>query len=99
MRVFAASQPHPSFFRVCDVARRIAGTGSLGVERYVILVEGRGSPNSNALLDLKIAQPSALAPYVKQKQPRWHSAAERVVAVQQRLQAASPARLASTPAS
>ena len=30
-----------------DVARRIAGTGSLGVERYAILVEGKGSPDIN----------------------------------------------------
>lgn len=93
LRIFARTQPNPAFFRVRAVARRIAGTGSLGLERYVILVEGHGSPNRNALLDLKIAQPSALAPYVKVPQPRWSSPAARVVAVQERLQAASPARL------
>lgn len=97
IRAFAATQPHPSFFRVRDVARRIAGTGSLGVERYVVLVEGRGSPDNNALLDLKIAQPSALGPYVRVSQPKWRSAAERVVTVQQRLQAASPALLVALP--
>ena len=42
---FAQTQSNPDFFRVVDVARRIAGTGSLGLERYAILVEGNGSPD------------------------------------------------------
>jgi hypothetical protein len=40
----------PSFFAP-DVARRIAGTGSLGVQRYVILVEGKGSTGGHYLPD------------------------------------------------
>ncbi len=39
---YAAAQPNPKFFEVLDIARRIAGTGSLGVERFVVLVEGKG---------------------------------------------------------
>ena len=50
---FAASQENPDFFKVLDVARRIAGTGSLGLERYIVLIEGKGSPDANFLLDLK----------------------------------------------
>ncbi|MGZ5237441.1 MAG: DUF2252 family protein, partial [Caldimonas sp.] len=61
MTAFALTQPRPDFFRVLDVARRVAGTGSLGVDRYVILVEGRGGPDGNYLLDLKHATPSVLA--------------------------------------
>ncbi|TAK91917.1 MAG: DUF2252 domain-containing protein [Aquabacterium sp.] len=77
----------PSFFNVLDVARRIAGTGSLGVERYAILVEGKGSPNGNYLLDLKEARASSLAARVKVKQPQWATEAHRIVEIQRRFQA------------
>ena len=88
-----AGEPRPEFFRVLDVARRIAGTGSLGVERYVILVEGKGSPDQNYLLDLKQALPSCLVPHLPIRQPDWKNDAERVVAVQRRVQAVSQAFL------
>ena len=90
---FAAQQADPAFFRVLDVARRIAGTGSLGLERYVILVRGYGNPDENFLLDLKYAPGSALAPYVPIPQPPWPHEAERVVSVQKRVQAIAPAFL------
>jgi uncharacterized protein (DUF2252 family) len=93
LRKFARDQSDPGYFRFVDVARRIAGTGSLGLERYVILVEGSGGLAGNALLDLKLAPPSALARYVKTRQPRWASEAERVVGVGTRMQAIAPARL------
>ena len=87
MQAFATTQPDPDFYEVIDVARRIAGTGSLGLGRFVILVRGRGSPDANYLLDLKQCLPSALSPFLKVAQPAWRSDAERVVAVQTRLQA------------
>lgn len=93
MDEFAASQSHPAFYKVLDVARRIAGTGSLGVDRYVILVQGKGSPDSHYLLDLKEALPSSLTPHLKAKQPKWTSQAHRIVAIQQRMQAVSMAFL------
>jgi uncharacterized protein (DUF2252 family) len=93
MRTFAQTQHHPAFFNVVDVARRIAGTGSLGVDRYAILVEGKGSPNQNYLLDLKQALPSSIATHWTVTQPKWDSEAERVVAVQRRMQAVSMAFL------
>ncbi|MBS0543003.1 MAG: DUF2252 family protein, partial [Proteobacteria bacterium] len=86
-------QPAPRFFRPLDVARRISGNGSLGVERYIILVEGKGSPDGNDLLDLKAAQPSSLLPHLAARQPQWESEARRVVAVQRRMQAISMAFL------
>jgi uncharacterized protein (DUF2252 family) len=95
MKAFAARQPEPGFFKLLDVARRIAGTGSLGVERYVLLVEGKGSPDGNYLLDLKQALPSSLAPRLPARQPRWASEAERIVQVQRRMQAVSQAFLQS----
>jgi uncharacterized protein (DUF2252 family) len=91
--------PHHLDFTVLDVAHRIAGTGSLGVERYAVLVEGNGSPNENYILDLKEAIPSAATPALKRvrglKQPTWSSEAARCVATQQRMQATSPALLRS----
>lgn len=102
MADFASQQAHPSFYRVLDVARRIAGTGSLGVDRYAILVQGKGSPDANYLLDLKQVLPSALAPHLKVKPPKWDSPAHRVVAIQQRMQAVpmaflQPVSLGKTP--
>ena len=75
MQAFAAKQAYPKFFKVLDVARRIAGTGSLGLPRYTVLIDGRGAPAEHFLLDLKFAPPSALARYVKTKQPRWDNEA------------------------
>ncbi|AVQ84168.1 MULTISPECIES: DUF2252 domain-containing protein [unclassified Variovorax] len=90
---YAATQDKPGFFKVLDVARRIAGTGSLGVERYIVLVEGKGSPDGNYLLDLKEALPSSLVPRLKLAQPAWPSQAHRVVGLQRRMQAVSMAFL------
>ena len=93
LRRFGRQHGDPQFFRVLDVARRVAGTGSLGVGRFVVIVEGRGSPDDNYLLDLKEARPSALRRYVLVRQPAWRSEAERVVAVQDRMQAVGAAFL------
>ena len=90
---FARAQDEPGFYEVLDVARRIAGTGSLGVERYVILVQGKGAPDGNQLLDLKAALPSSLLPRLRCKQPYWPTEAQRVVALQQRMQAVAMASL------
>lgn len=93
MREFAKTQAQPEFFNVLDVARRVAGTGSLGVERYAILVQGKGSPDGNYLLDLKQALPSSLLPNLKVAQPKWKNEAQRIVAVQRRMQAVAMAFL------
>lgn len=93
MQGFAQTQPDPRFFEVLDVARRIAGTGSLGLERYVILVRGKGVAGGQYLLDLKQILPSVLAPAGGCRQPKFGDAAQRLVAVQQRMQAVSMAFL------
>jgi uncharacterized protein (DUF2252 family) len=93
MKEFAGTQTDPAAFKVLDVARRVAGKGSLGLERYVVLVKGSGSPNGNYLLDLKQARSSSLAACCKLRQPRWNSEAQRVVATQGLIQAVSPALL------
>ncbi|MBB5470856.1 uncharacterized protein (DUF2252 family) [Paraburkholderia sp. CI2] len=93
MQQFAVTEPNPEFYRSLDVARRIAGTGSLGVDRYVILVEGKGSPDGNYLIDLKEALPSSVSAHVTATQPKWQTEAQRVVEVQRRNQAVSQAFL------
>ncbi|GAC1677371.1 MAG: DUF2252 domain-containing protein [Ktedonobacteraceae bacterium] len=92
---WGSKQLNPGFYKVLDVARRIAGVGSLGVERYVVLVEGHGSPDRNYLLDLKAAAPSSLQPYLITQQPHWNNEAERVVSIQRWVQGVPPALLAA----
>jgi uncharacterized protein (DUF2252 family) len=79
-------------FRMLDAARRIAGNGSLGVPRFVVLAEDvRGNLY---LLDLKHSQRPA--PVVFQpvcQQPAWRDEAERVVSVQTLMLAMPPAFL------
>jgi len=96
MDEYASKQSSPKFFEVLDIGRRIAGTGSLGVERFVVLVAGKGSPDGNYLLDIKEAKSSALAPHLARlgiKQPTWLDEASRVVTVQNRMQAVDHAFL------
>jgi uncharacterized protein (DUF2252 family) len=81
------------FFKLLDAARRVAGCGSLGLSRYSLLVEGRGSPDANFVLDLKFAAPSAVAQWLDAPQPDWPSEAARVVATQRIMQAIPPALL------
>ncbi len=88
-------QLNSGFYKVLDVAKRIAGVGSLGVARYVVLVEGNGSPDQNYLLDLKAATPSSLQPYLQTPQPHWDSDAQRVVTIQRWQQGVPPALLAA----
>ncbi len=84
------------YFRVTDVARRIAGIGSLALPRYVALIEGRGSPDRNVLLDVKFANTSVIAALRANDQPEWRNNAERVVSVQRHLAIVAPAFLFST---
>ena len=93
MAEFARRQPNPGFFRLLDAARRIAGTGSLGLARFSLLVEGRGSPNGNFLLDLKYQPGSCVPGSHAVPQPVWSSEAERVARTQHDVQAVAPALL------
>ena len=92
-RAWSETQPDPGFFNVLDVAHRIAGTGSLGVERYAILIGRSNKPGKQHLLDLKKALPSTLQARFDKNQPVWRNEAERIVEVRKRIQAASPALL------
>jgi uncharacterized protein (DUF2252 family) len=100
--LWAQTQTNPDFFKVLDVGCRVAGTGSLGLDRYLILVTGKGSPHGNYLLDFKQQRDSSLQPYLSVveplglsiNQPTWANAATRVMNVQQLVQPTPPALLA-----
>jgi uncharacterized protein (DUF2252 family) len=77
----------PDQFRVHDVTRRIAGVGSLGVRRYLALLEGEGPPDGYRLLDIKQVEPSALVGCTVALQPDYGGdEARRVVQAQTILQ-------------
>jgi uncharacterized protein (DUF2252 family) len=96
MRLLADYQrrmPEPAFadfYKVEDVCGRVAGIGSMGRLRYVLLLNGKGSKEArNVLLEFKEAWPSA---YDLHRQRETDAAArvgraERVVAVQRLSQA------------
>ncbi|WP_345533234.1 DUF2252 family protein [Viridibacterium curvum] len=81
MQDFALLQDDPHFFKPLDAARRISGNASLGLPRYIVLVRGQGSPDGNALLDLKFATPGTDHSMVR------HDPAQRLIAIQTRMQA------------
>jgi uncharacterized protein (DUF2252 family) len=83
-------------YKVLDTAFRIAGTGSVGVKRYVFLVEKMQEQKKYLLVDMKQATASSVQPYLQTAQPDWVSESERVVAIQERMQNVSPAFLSCT---
>jgi uncharacterized protein (DUF2252 family) len=95
IKLWASSQANPDFFEVLDIGFRVAGTGSLGLDRYLILVTGKGSPDNNYLLDFKQQLGSSLQPYVLIEQPESGNSAARVIKIQQSVQSAPPALLAA----
>ncbi|QHW00705.1 DUF2252 domain-containing protein [Spirosoma endbachense] len=79
--------------RPLDIAFRIAGTNSLGLNRYVALIQT--AAGKRKLLDIKAARPSVALPYFADQQPNWPNEATRIVTLQQRLQDVSPGGLSS----
>jgi len=93
IHAWAEKRGEPNFYEVKDVAHRIAGTGSLGINRFIILVNGYGKKNGRYILDMKQALPSSLHKRFAASQPGWENEAYRVVEVQKRVQSAHPALL------
>jgi len=73
-----------------DVAFRIAGTGSLGLERYCVLCFNK-KKGKRYLIDVKQARQSCFTGLVDAKQPRFRNEAERVNTVGYLMQFNSPA--------
>jgi uncharacterized protein (DUF2252 family) len=83
---WAAQQLEPEFYRCLDLKQRLAGLGSLGVDRYLLLVAGKDAAH-RYLLDLKEQNNSALQ---LPNAPHWSSNAQRVLTVQSLLQSHPP---------
>jgi uncharacterized protein (DUF2252 family) len=75
-----------------DCAYRITGTGSIGCERYMLLVKNK-KLDKCYLLDMKEARPSSLLSHIDIKQPKWKNEAERIITIQTRMQFCQPALL------
>ncbi len=90
---WAAKTKNPGFFKVKDIAFRVAGTSSLGLKRYIVLVEGNGTPEENYLIDIKESRPSCLNNIISIKQPKWINESERIIEVQNRFISDPPALL------
>ena len=81
--------------KAIDAGFRIAGTGSIGVKRYLLLLKFTGEGQKRWLVDAKQVMPSALSRFTNTAQPAWTYEAERVIAVQEMMQHVSPAFLSS----
>lgn len=84
---------HQQRFQAIDAGFRLAGTGSVGLKRYLFLLERINGGRKYLLLDMKHSQPAVLQSLLSVKQPAWSSEAERIVAIQERMQNISPALL------
>ena len=84
---------HNKRYRIIDAGYRIAGTGSIGVKRYIFLVEKKDTNGKLLLIDMKQSLPSVVQSYVQLQQPAWTTEADRVVAIQERMQNIPPALL------
>jgi len=90
------SSEGPYNFKVKDAVFRVAGTGSIGVKRYLFLLKSTNTKKKFLLVDMKQSRPSSLLPYLDVKQPKWSTEAERIISVQQRMQNMSASLLSST---
>lgn len=87
----------PYNYEVTDVAFRIAGTGSIGLKRYALLLKSINKTGDKyMLLDMKQSCDTSLHAYIKAKQPEWQTPAERITTVQRIMQNRSPALLSTT---
>ncbi len=81
-------------FVFSDAAFRIAGTGSLGLERYCVLCYSK-TRGKHYLLDVKEAGKPCLAPFTDAKQPKFKHDAERIITAGNLLQFSPPAFLSA----
>jgi len=81
--------------KVLDAGFRIAGTGSIGVKRYILLLARTGDTPKKLLIDMKQAMPPAAARYTNTPQPLWKNDADRIISIQEMMEHVSPAFLSS----
>lgn len=90
------SSDGPYNYMVKGCVFRLAGTGSIGVKRYLFLLKSTNTPGKYLLIDMKQSMKSSLATYNARPQPSWTTEAERIISIQQRLQHTTPSLLSTT---
>lgn len=90
------SSDGPYNYEVKSIVFRLAGTGSVGVKRYLVLLKSTNTKNKYLLVDMKQARSSSVLPYTIVQQLDWQTEAERVITIQQRMQNVSAALLSKT---
>lgn len=86
----------PNNYVIIDAAFRIAGTGSVGLKRYMFLLQSVKNKKKYLFVEMKEGVNSSLSPYNAVLQPKWSSEAERIISIKFRMQNISPALLNTT---
>ncbi|AMR33439.1 hypothetical protein A0256_19450 [Mucilaginibacter sp. PAMC 26640] len=86
----------PYNYKVKSAVFRLAGTGSIGVKRYLFLLKSTNTRNKYLLIDMKQSKSSTVLPAIKLAQPAWSNEAERIISVQGRMQYITPMLLSTT---
>jgi uncharacterized protein (DUF2252 family) len=90
------SSDGPYNYEVISAVFRLAGTGSIGLKRYLFLLKSTNTKNKYLLLDMKQARSSSMLPYIQVQQLQWEAEAARVIGVQQRMQNVQASLLSTT---
>lgn len=90
------SSDGPYNYKVKDAVFRLAGTGSIGVKRYLILLKSTNTKERYLIVDMKQSFEASLSPFLSCRQPVWENEAQRIITVQQRMQNVSPSLLSTT---
>ncbi len=77
-------------YKVTDAGYRIAGTGSIGVKRYCLLMENEKEPKKKMIIDMKQVVPSEVLAHARLAQPKWKNPAHRVIDIQQMMEHVTP---------
>ncbi|WP_394767616.1 DUF2252 domain-containing protein [Ferruginibacter sp.] len=79
-------------WKALDAVYRVAGTGSIGIERYAVLVQDVIT-SKKLILDVKEAMNSSLQDYTGIHQPKWKNNGDRIIKIQTRMQFVCPSWL------
>jgi uncharacterized protein (DUF2252 family) len=92
----STSSDGPYNFKVKGAVFRLAGTGSIGLKRYLFLLKSTNTKNKYLLLDMKQSVISSIQPYLQIQQLQWETQAERIITIQKRMQNVSASLLSTT---
>ncbi|GAA4321844.1 DUF2252 domain-containing protein [Mucilaginibacter gynuensis] len=90
------SRDAPYNYHAESVVFRLAGTGSLGLRRYLFLLKSKSVDDHYLLIDMKECRPSSVRPHIPVQQLQWADEAARVTGIQKRMQYTSASLLSTT---